>query len=134
VTIAALALWVITAIGGFTMAGIWIAHRGPAQYAEGDSRLSPGGVGLHFGLAATGLLLWIGYLAADNNAIGWLAFALLPIAAVVGFLMFMTWLAGRGTAPTPEPPAEQKIPPLVVAAHGIFAVLTVGAVLIALIA
>jgi hypothetical protein len=129
---AALILWLVTAIGGFTMAGIWLAKGGPAQYAQGDSRISPGRLGAHFTLAALGLILWIAHIASDSTPVGWLAFALLPVVAVIGFVMFMTWLAGRGAAVGRATPAEQRIPPLVVVAHGLFAVLTVVAVLVAL--
>lgn len=129
----ALVLWVVTALGGFTMAGIWLANRGPAQHKDGLSRISPRRLGAHFGFAATGLVLWIIYVATDNKAPGWAAFALLPIVALIGFLMFMTWLAGRGAVVERVTPAEQKIPPLVVAAHGVFAVLTVLAVLVAIV-
>ena len=45
---------------------------------------------------------------------------------------FMTWLADRGAATTGVI-AERKFSPVLVAAHGLFAVLTVGAVLLALI-
>jgi len=128
----ALLLWVVTATGGLAMAGIWLANRGPRQHAEGVSRISPTRLGAHFGLAAAGLLLWIAHVATDSDGPGWIALALLPVVAVIGFLMFMTWLAGRGAAVTEATPAEQRIPPLVVAAHGLFAVLTLGAVLVAL--
>jgi hypothetical protein len=129
--ITALVLWVVTAIGGFTMAGIWLANRGPTQHADGLSRISPTRLATHFGLAALGLVLWIGYVATDTHALGWIAFALLPVVGVVGFLMFMTWLAGRGAVLTKVTPAEQRIPPVIVAAHGVFAVATVVAVLVA---
>ena len=129
---AALVLWLVTAVGGFTMAGIWLAKGGPAQYAHGESRIGPGRLGAHFTLAALGLILWIAHTATDNAAVGWAAFALLPVVAVIGFLMFMTWLAGRGAAAGRATPAEQHIPPAVVAAHGLFAVLTLVAVLVAL--
>lgn len=131
--IAALVLWVMTAVGGLAMAGIWLANRGPAQHADGLSRISPTRLGTHFGLAATGLAVWIGYVATDNVALGWTAFALLPVVGGIGVLMFMTWLAGRGAVVTKVTPAEQKIPPLVVAAHGLFAAATVAAALIAVI-
>ena len=37
----ALALWVVTAIGGFAMAGVWLTNHGAAQHREGISRISP---------------------------------------------------------------------------------------------
>jgi hypothetical protein len=127
--VVALALWIVTAVGGLAMAGIWLINRGPVQHAAGLSRISPMRLGSHFGVAGAGLLLWIGYIATDTRALGWVAFALLPIVAVLGVLMFMTWLAGRGAVITTDVPAEQKIPPVVVAAHGLFALATVIAVL-----
>jgi hypothetical protein len=42
VNVVALVLWITTAIGGFTMAGIWIAHNGPAQHAEGVTFVQEG--------------------------------------------------------------------------------------------
>lgn len=133
--VAALVLWVVTAAGGFAMAGIWLAGRGPHQHRDGHSRISPQRLGTHFGLAATGLVLWIAYVASDNKALGWVALVLLPIVATIGFLMFMTWLAGRGAVATPAgEAAEQRIPPVIVAVHGLFAVATLVAVVVALVA
>lgn len=129
----ALVLWILTAAGGFTMAGMWLANRGPAQHRDGISRISPARLASHFGLAAAGLVLWIAYVATDNKGPGWVALALLPGVAVLGFLMFMTWLAGRSAVVTKIQPAEQHIPAVVVAAHGLFAVLTVLAVVAALV-
>src|SRR5947208_3518359 len=129
--VAALVLWLITAVGGFTMAGIWLVNAGPAQYTDGHSRLSPARVGSHFAFAVLGLALWIVHVATDNTPTGWVALAVLPIVAVIGLLMVMTWLAGRGATTSVES-AEQKFPALVVAAHGLFAVLTVLGVLAAL--
>ena len=128
----ALVIWIVTAAGGLTMAGIWLSKGGPAQHADGHSRISPSRLAAHFGLAAAGLLLWVAYVATDNKAPGWIAFGLLPVVAVIGFLMFVTWLAGRGAVDDRVTPAEQRIPALVVAAHGLFAVLTLVTVLLAL--
>lgn len=104
--IGALALWVVTALGGFTMAGIWLANRSPAQHAEGISRITPRRLSADFALAATGLVLWILYVATDNKAPGWV-FALLPI---VGAIMFMTWLSGRDAVVERVVPAEHRSP------------------------
>ena len=129
----ALVLWVVTALGGALMAGIWIRAGGPAQHRGGNSRISPVRLVSHVALAAAGLVLWIVHVATDNDVPGWLAFAVLPLVALLGLLMFVTWLAGRGAAVTGEPPAEQRFPAVVVAAHGAFAVLTVVAVLVAVV-
>lgn len=131
--VAALVLWVITALGGATLAAIWLTGRGPAQHRAGVARISPYRLGSHFALAATGLILWVVHVVTDNGAPGWIALALLPVVATIGFLMFMTWLAGRGAVTISEKPAEQRFPVAVVAAHGLFAVLTLLAVLVSLI-
>jgi manganese efflux pump family protein len=127
----ALALWIATATGGAVMAIIWLIGGGPAQHREGHSRISPLRLGGHFGFAALGLLLWITYVVSDEGLPGWLALAVLPVVATLGFLMFMTWLAGRGSE-SRDQIAEQRFPVVIVGAHGLFAVLTVIAVVAAL--
>ena len=132
-TAVALVLWLVTAAGGITMAGIWLAHGGPAQHADGIARIAPNRLGMHAALAATGLVLWIFYAVADATALGWLAFAVLPLVAGYGFLMYLTWVAGRGAEEPIASSADRRIPPVVVAAHGLVAGATVLAVLIALV-
>lgn len=127
----ALVLWVATALGGIVMATMWVAGHGAAQHREGTSRISPARLGGHAALAAVGLVLWIVHVATDEAVVGWLAFAALPVVALLGVLMFVTWLAGRGAVVTEARPAEQRFPVVVVAAHGIGAVGTVVAVLVA---
>ena len=119
---AALVLWIATAIGGITMGAIWLSHDGPAAHRDGNSRISPGRLGAHAGLAASGLLLWGLSVAVDNVAPGWLALLLLAGAAALGFLMFMTWLAGRGAARAGDLP-EHHISSKIVVLHGALAVL-----------
>ena len=129
--VVALVLWAATALGGATMAGIWLAKGGPSQHRGGVSRIAPARLAAHAGLAATGLVLWVVHVATDEDLVGWVALAVLPLVATIGFLLFMTWLAGRG-AVTAEPPAEQRFPVVVVGAHGAFAVATLVAVVAAL--
>ena len=76
---AALVTWVITALFGFTMLVIWIRHGG----LQGSSaKIPPWLVLSHFALAASGLVLWLIYVATDTDALAWIAFIVL--------------LAGRG--------------------------------------
>ncbi|MFL6205120.1 MAG: hypothetical protein ACJ739_07185 [Acidimicrobiales bacterium] len=132
-TVAALVLWIVTAIGGLTMAGTWLAHHGPAEHRSGRARISPARLVAHGGLAAAGLVLWIAHVATDEDALGWLALAILPFVALIGALMYMTWLAGRGADAPADRSADQHLPPLLVGAHGILAVATVVVVVIALV-
>jgi uncharacterized protein YneF (UPF0154 family) len=135
--IAALILWVVTALGGFLMLGIWIQHGGHRQQQSGSSRLPVPVVFGHFLLAAAGLVVWIVYVVSDTDALAWVAFVLLLPVALLGFTMLARWIpvrrAASATAPGPDAtaaPAERHFPVPVVAAHGLFAVATLVLVLL----
>jgi len=130
---AALILWVLTAGGGFIMLGIWLRNGGMQQARESGARIRPPLLFSHFLLAATGLVLWIIYLANDDDTIKWIAFALLLLVALLGFTMLAIWMARRRTAiPSNEPspseagplPAEQHFPTAIVTLHGTAAATT----------
>jgi len=131
---AALILWVLTAGGGVIMLGIWLRHDGVRQARETGRRIRPPLLFSHFLLAAAGLVLWIIYLANDNDTIKWIAFALLLIVALLGFTMLAIWLSRRQQATrqitpdipgTTDPlPAEQQFPTGIVTVHGLAAATT----------
>jgi hypothetical protein len=127
-TIAALVTWVVTAALGLTMLYLWIS-KGGVQAARGgterSSRFSPGVVFGHFGLAATGLILWIIYAITDTEALPWVAFVFLIAIAVLGDLLFLRWRRGRASST-----AESSLPKPVVYTHGLFAVTTIVLVLL----
>jgi hypothetical protein len=135
---AALITWIITAGFGFYMLSIWL-RGGGAQSADGSaSSFRPPVVFGHFGLAATGLVLWIIYVFTDAAALAWIAFILLVVVAVLGDLLVVRWLKDRravghsvGSMHAGQALAEQKFPTPVVALHGVFAVTTVVLVLLA---
>jgi hypothetical protein len=151
---AALITWVLTAGGGFVMLAIWLSRGGPRQQTESGDRIRPPRIFGHFGLAATGLVLWIIYIATDSSALAWIAFIVLVPVALLGWWMFFTWLGQRrrtpaaaAVAPATEPtgeaipatatpagprgvPAEQHFPVSIVALHGLLAVTTVVLVLL----
>jgi hypothetical protein len=133
---AALISWVLTAGGGFVLLSIWLRRGGMRQQQEGGNRIRPPLILSHFLLAATGLVIWIIYLAADRDALAWIAFVILAIVALLGWTMFAIWArrrqtrtAGSETA-VPGTPAEQHFPLSVVALHGLLAVTTVVLVLL----
>ena len=72
--VAALIIWIITALGGFYLLGLWISKGGHRQ--PSTSRFPPGLIFGHFGLAATGLVLWIVYVVLDSESLTWIAFAI----------------------------------------------------------
>ncbi|WP_433713970.1 hypothetical protein ACQP2U_07280 [Nocardia sp. CA-084685] len=131
--IAALILWLLTAVGGFVLLGTWIAKGGARQPSA--SHLPVPVLFGHFALAVVGLVVWIVYLAIDNDALAWIAFALLIPVALLGFVMLLRWLpvyrARTETAATTNPePAEKHFPVAVVGGHGVLAVTTVVLVLL----
>jgi hypothetical protein len=149
--VAALITWLITALGGFYLLGTWIARGGLRQQQARTTRLPTPLVFGHFLLAATGLVVWIIYLAVGSTALAWAAFIILLPVALLGFTMFARWLGayralaatpafataghvppGDGT-PVPEEagvPAERHFPVPVVAAHGVLAATTLVLVLL----
>jgi hypothetical protein len=147
--IAALIAWIVTAGGGFTLLGLWLRRGGVRQQSTGTTSFRPGLIFGHFLLAATGLVLWIVYVATDTEALTWVAFAILVVVALLGATMFTRWLGVRRAAPAPatatvgagtesataaaapgSEPAERHLPVPIVALHGVVAVATVVLVLL----
>ena len=122
--VAALITWLITAVGGFVMLGLWISRGG--HRPDSGTRLAPGLVFSHVGLAVIGLVVWIVYLAVDKTALAWIAFVLLLPVAGLGFTMLARWIPARRTGT-----AESRFPVPVVAGHGLFAATTLVLVLLA---
>jgi len=131
---AALITWVLTAGGGFVLLTIWLKNGGMEQ--RGRQRIRPAFIFTHFALAATGLVLWIVYVASDSTGVAWVAFVLLLIVALIGFAMFGIWLSqrqGRGgdVAAATDQPAEQRFPTAIVGLHGLLAATTLVLVFLA---
>jgi len=132
---AALIAWIATAGGGFVLLAIWLSRGGMRQGREGGSRIRPPLILGHFLLAATGLVIWIIYVANDSDSLAWVAFVLLAIVAALGWTMFAIWYQRRQRGPaaatgvtgepgSPETPPEQHFPVPIVALHGLLAVTT----------
>lgn len=130
---AALILWVLTALGGFYLLVTWLQHGGMQHADRPGRRIRPPLILGHFALAATGLVLWIIYVAADSDALAWIAFVLLLVVALLGFTMLAAWLAQRGGATAAETAdaAERNFPQAVVGLHGVLAATTLVLVFLA---
>jgi hypothetical protein len=133
---AALIAWVATAGGGFVLLAIWLSRGGMQESRAAGSRIRPPLILGHFLLAATGLVIWIVYVATDSDALAWIAFVLLAVVALLGFTMFAIWYQRRRQGPaaatavtgnpgSPETPPEQHFPVAIVGLHGALAVTTV---------
>ena len=133
----ALVTWVLTAGGGFVMLAQWLSRGGMRQQREPGTRIRPPLILSHFLLAATGLVIWIIYIASDKDSLAWIAFAILAVVALLGWTMFAIWWQRRkrgaavpgtdaagGTSAGSEP-AEQRFPVSIVTLHGVLAVVTV---------
>ena len=130
---AALILWIVTALGGFYLLATWLRHGGMQQADRPGRRIRPPLILGHFALAATGLVLWIIYVASDSDALAWIAFVLLLVVALLGFTMLAAWLAQRGGAAAAETAdaAERNFPQAVVGLHGVLAATTLVLVFLA---
>ena len=128
---AALVAWVVTAGGGAVMLAIWLARGGMRQRESG--RIRPPLILSHFALAATGLVLWLIYLANDSETLAWIAFALLLVVGIwVRQRQARAAVAQAATATSgPIEPAEQRFPVVIVALHGLGAATTLVLVLLA---
>src|SRR5881275_2934127 len=106
---AALITWVLTAGGGFVMLGLWLKNGGMSQSDMPGDRIRSARIFSHFALAATGLVLWIIYVASDSDALAWVAFALLAVVAVLGFAMLAVWLRQRSHEPAAAVPGGAEV-------------------------
>jgi hypothetical protein len=129
---AALITWLATAVLGFFLLAMWLSRGGMKQ----STGIKPLLILSHLLLAATGLVIWIAYLATDDDTLAWIAFVLLAVVALLGWTMFAVWYQRRqargavAEAVDPTTPAEQHFSVSVIALHGVFAVTTVVLVLL----
>jgi hypothetical protein len=88
--LATLGTWLFDAISGGYMLRTWIA-RGGLQRQRASDRLAPRVVFGHFGLASTGLLVWVSYLATRWIVLAWLAVGLLMVVIGLGVSTVTVW-------------------------------------------
>jgi manganese efflux pump family protein len=128
--VVALISWIVTALAGATLFGIWVARGGLREQGEAASQFPRPLILGHPILAATGLILWIIYLATDSDALRWVAFAILLVVLALGFTMARLWRqeraaveAATGADRTVFPP-EQHFPVALIGLHGLLALTT----------
>jgi hypothetical protein len=160
-SVAALVAWLVTAAAGSYLLAGWLRHAGWRRLlmpgrdrarARGRTGGMPPLIILgHFGLAVTGLGLWIAFMASDLRVLAWTAAGLLLPTAGLGMATLVTALpepAGPESArpepagPDPRrlatriaataaPPARVRMPVAVIALHGALATATMLLVLLA---
>ncbi len=120
-----LVVWLITAVGGFTLIGIWLQYGGAGSTA---ARRFPKPLPFLHGLAAViSLVLFLVYIFADIDSLKIVTLVGLLITAVLGIVMFVMWLGGTRTRTAPvgaDGAPEDHFPTPIVALHGIAAVAT----------
>jgi manganese efflux pump family protein len=124
-SLAALIAWLVTVGLGVSMMARWITRtrrRGPQPRGRGPVLNFT-----HFGLALTGLLVWISYLATGLAALAWTACGLLLAVASLGislvFLSPATTAAETRLGNDPPPVSRPPVP--VIAAHITVACVTI---------
>jgi len=116
--LAALAAWLVTAGVGVSMMARWIT-RVRRRDATADRGPRPVLNFTHLGLALTGLLAWICYLATGVAGLAWAGCGILLAAASLG--MTLVFLGPAATTPGTEPgagrPRGPRPPVFVIAVH-----------------
>lgn len=120
--LAALAAWLVTAGLGVSMMARWFV-RARRQGSGQQPVLNFA----HFGLALTGLLVWISYLATGVTGLAWAGCGLLLAVASLGVTLVFLGPASTATALRSEDgPAPVGHPPVfVIAAHVTAACITI---------
>ena len=105
------------------------------------SRLPVWMIATHAAVAALGLALWIYYVGREDEegtgvgAVPPLTVGVLLVVATLGVLMVRRWRADRSRLaaekrPKADRPPEQRFPSVVVAMHGLLAVVTLALVVL----
>ncbi|GLW96652.1 hypothetical protein [Microtetraspora sp. NBRC 16547] len=125
--LAALAVWILTALAGLYLLVLWLAGSGLRQQATKVTAFPTALILTHPALAVAGLGLWVGFLLTHESGYAWGAFAVLTAVALLGFTLSTRWLGGvgrhaRGT--------ERRFPMIAVALHGVAGISTFVLVLL----
>jgi hypothetical protein len=96
---AALIAWLVTAGSGAYVLGRWLSHGGSLRRRTGGTGAPPAVIFGHFGLALTGLVIWIVYMVAGWAALAWTAVGVLLPVAGLGMAALAIGLPGLPSLP-----------------------------------
>jgi hypothetical protein len=138
-SLAALGAWLITAGSGAYLLGSWIISSGIRRKRTPPAGAPPAVLLGHFGLAATGLVVWVIYLIADWTPLAWTAVGLLLPITGLGLAMATLGLPSSSSGPLDVParagtaatPARGWVLVPLVAGHGLLAAATLILVVLA---
>jgi hypothetical protein len=135
---ASLFAWIATVLVGLLLLVIWLMEYDPEFQSAAATRLPVPLISTHAVLGMAGLLLWGGYLLADEDRLAWATMADLGIAVVLGGTMAWRWIrvyrTPKSTDPSPTEvvtvPPERHFPLPAVILHGVLAITTIVLVVI----
>lgn len=127
----ALVAWLATAASGGLVLVRWLLAGAKARPPlRGGGTAAPPAVILgHVGAGALGLVLWASFMLSGWTPLAWTALALLPPVAGLGMAVLLLGLPAPARASVGR--RRGRIPVLVIAAHGLFAVTALLLVLMA---
>ncbi|MFB9838425.1 hypothetical protein [Actinoallomurus acaciae] len=126
--IAALVMWVLTAVAGLRLLVRRFSEGGLRRQGTKVTRY-PAVLFLgHPALALLALATWVAFLLTRSCVYAWSSFGALVLVALLGFTMFTRWLTGQGGKHARD--GEQVFPVVAVVAHGAVATLTFVLVLL----
>jgi hypothetical protein len=96
---AALIAWLVTAGSGAYVLGSWLVHGGSLRRRTGGTGAPPAVIFGHFGLALTGLVIWIVYMVVGWAALAWIAVGVLLPVAGLGMAALAIGLPGLPSLP-----------------------------------
>ncbi|GAA4514464.1 hypothetical protein GCM10023191_082990 [Actinoallomurus oryzae] len=126
--IAALVMWVLTAVAGLRLLVRWLAEGGLRRQGTKVTRYPAVLLLGHPTLAVLALATWVAFLLTRSSVYAWGSFGGLVLVALLGFTMFTRWLTGQGGKHARD--GEQVFPVVAVVAHGAVATLTFVLVLL----
>ena len=104
-SIAALIAWLVAASSGGYVLGSWMGRGGTLRRGADSGDADGASVGAppiviigHFGLALSGLVVWVAYLVTGWSALAWTAVVVLLPVAGLGMATLFVGLPGRGPA------------------------------------